>query len=275
MKIKLLRFIALSLLLASCSVERKLASRLAVDTEGLAIMLISTDQIFADQLTYPDVEDWDRLSPEEQDSVRLSSSRIIKDLSGQQFLNIFKQSYTKELGRYGVKVFGESDLNDFHSWEGSSWLVNLAQVEVQEQQQIIRDEELVNGTLYTYDIPVNNVNIASWFEVARMNASTDNSMEVMFASYDISDDYHGYFTQNFVTGEVGYNLRSDTLNMDKFYLSVAFLGRLYAGYTFDYILNNRLKDQLDSEKRSGRYFRYDPYRRYLFPTERDRFLPLE
>lgn len=270
----LLRFFAFSMLLASCSVERKVANRLSTDTDGLAVMLISTDQIYSDQMTFPEVEGWEDLSVEQQDSIRLSSSRVVKDLSAQQYLNIFRQSYTKELIRYGIKIFSDSDLAAFQSWEGNAWLVNLAQIEVLEQQEIVRDEELVNGTLYTYDLQINTVNIASWFEVARINAASDNSMEVLFASYDLTDDYHGYFTQNFVTGEVGYNLQTDTLNIEKFYNAVAFLGRLYAGYTFDYILNIRLNEQVENDKRSGRYFRYDPYRRFLFSTDRDRFVPL-
>jgi hypothetical protein len=271
----LLKFFALFFLLASCSAERKLANKLSRETDKIAVMLITTDQIYADQMTIPDVEGWDDMDPNIQDSVRFASGRVVKDLSGDQYLNIFRQSYVKELSRYGIKVFGESELEGFHSWEGDAWLVNLAQVEVQESVDLVRDEEVVNGSLYAYDFPVTNVNIGSWFEVARMNASSDAPMEVLFASYDISDDYQGYFTQNFVTGEVGYSLMTDTLNLEKFYKAIAFTGRLYAGYTFDHILNIRVKNQLEGQERSGRFYRFDPYRRFLFTTENDRFIPIE
>lgn len=270
----LLTFFMLVLLLASCSAERKMANKLARDTSRIAVLLITTEEIYADQMTDPEVDGWENMDTYMQDSLRLVSSRVVKELSGKQYLNIFRQSYSRELGRYGIKVFGESELDAFHSWEGDAWLVSLAQVEVQESVEKVRDDEVVNGILYAYDFPVTNINIASWFEVARVNASSDDPMEVLFASYDISDDYQGYFTQNFVTGEVGYRLSTDTLNLEKFYTAVAFTGRLYAGYTFDHILNARLNNQIAAQEKTGRFYRYDPYRRFLFTTEKDKFVPI-
>jgi type III secretory pathway lipoprotein EscJ len=54
----LLTFFMLVLLLASCSAERKMANKLARDTSRIAVLLITTEEIYADQMTDPDGKTW-------------------------------------------------------------------------------------------------------------------------------------------------------------------------------------------------------------------------
>jgi len=262
-------------ILASCSAEWKLANRYAQESDKVSLMYLSADNLFADYLPTWPIEDYDSLDEYGQDSARLANSLIIKQINQNDFFATFNESFVKELRRYGVQVFTEAQMEAFQLVEGEQWMVNLAQVEIEETIMSYHDEEVLNGMLYTYDFPVNQVTFSSWFEFSPLNIPENKSQKVLFASYNVTDKYQGYFTQNFLTGEVGYFLDIDTLDMTAFKNNVSFLGRLYAGYTFDYLMNHYLKKQIPDGNRSGKYLRYDPYRRLLFSTENDRFEPLD
>lgn len=262
-------------LFVSCSVEWKMANSYAQEADKVSLMYLCADNLYADFLPTWPIEAYDSLDAYEQDSARLANSLIIKQINQADFFTTFNESFVKELRRYGVQVYTENQMEAFQLIEGEQWMVNLAQVEIEETIISYRDEEVLNGMLYTYDFPLNQITFSSWFEFSPLNLTENKSQQVLFASYDLSDDYQGYFTQNFLTGEVGYFLDVDTLDMTVFKNNVSFLGRLYAGYTFDFLMNQHLKKQIPGENRTGKYLRYDPYRRFLFSTENDRFELLE
>jgi len=54
------------------------------------------------------------------------------------------------------------------------------------------------------------------------------------------------------------------------------LGRLYAGYTYDFFMNEYVKKEMLREEKDYSddiYLRYDPYEGYVYPTWRDRLIP--
>jgi len=94
----------------------------------------------------------------------------------------------------------------------------------------------------------------------------------MFAANDLYDKYEGRFVMDVTTGELSYQLDVDTITYQDFINQINFTARLLAGYTFDYLMNRYVNENF---MESDQFFRYDPFRKRLYETLDDRFVPLK
>lgn len=156
-----------------------------------------------------------------------------------------------------------------------SRVLNVAQIELQEYFTSYEDAVTVDDQVYTKVIYLNGINIGSWFEISPINEVEKAKIPVLFATHDLTDRWNGYFVQRFLTGEIEYRLEIDSLQPDDVRNFAAYLGRLYAAYTFDYMLNREIKSKTPVQDQTDAFYRYDPYQKRLFVTETDKFIELE
>jgi hypothetical protein len=272
----LLLFSMMSIMLfSSCTVERKLANHFVKHTDKVAMMVLFPKEVFAvnekagkNPLTF-------FFEEAKQDTSLFRNSLILKELNDEKIITPFRSAYVNELKNYGFKVFEEDQMDDFHMVESEAFMMNLAQLEIQEYRTVYQDAIVVGETTYTKDIWLNGINIAAWFELNQFNDEFQEKPKVLFATHDQLDNYVGYFVQKFFTGEIEYRLTIDTMTVENVNSFTSYLGRLYAAYTFDYLMNNYILNNTAESQRTNRYFRFDPYRRMFFFTEDDKFTELE
>jgi hypothetical protein len=248
----------------SCSPERKLAKQFVGTVTKPSLLVLMPLSIFKENLKVPEGEVPDSTT----------QAVIIDKLSDSVVISRFNASYMKELKNYGLQVFQDASVTDFMDVDSNAWVVNIAQMELQEYSTIYVDTQEVLGMEYSYDIPLNGVNSAYWFEFSRVNAPENIKPEVMFAANDLYDQFNGKLNFDIFTGAISYNLQSDTITEADFYRQLDFSARLYAGYTFDYLMNNYIGTNITDDLQMRRYFRYDPYLKSIFVTEYDKFIPL-
>jgi len=200
---------------------------------------------------------------------------VLDKLNDTVVLDRFKNVFVTQLQQYRIAVFDETTLDDFMKLDSNAWVVNLAQIELQEFATVYSDTEEYFGVEYTTDIPLNGLNSAFWFEFSRMNASDSIKPDIMFAANDLYDQFDGNFIFDIFSGQMHYQLDVDSLSLDDFYRQIDFSARLYAGYTFDYLMNNFIQGHTPFLEQSRNYYRYDPYRKTFFISVDDRFIPLE
>jgi hypothetical protein len=157
--------------------------------------------------------------------------------------------------------------------DSNAFIINLAQLEVEEDYYEYRDETRYYNNYFYHDHVLNSASVNSWFEISRINEESNNR-KVYFASDIIIDDVDGNFTLDVFQSEVKYFYTIDTLQPDELYDYAYLLGRTYGGYTFDLLLNQYLDVQMEGD-RDDRYWRYDPYLDAFFPATDDRFIPLD
>lgn len=213
-------------------------------------------------------------SDAESDSTLLSETLVFPLTSNEELLNIFKLSMKNELQNYGLLVFTEDQMENFLQQDSNMFMLNVAQIELQEFTTMIEDAINVGEAIYTKDIWLNGLNMAVWVELNPTNEQPSQPI-VLFAENNLYDRYNGFFTQRFLTGEIDYRLTIDTITLQDARNFVQYLGRLYAAYTFDFLLNRKIERKIPEVHRSGKYLRYDPYRQMYFSTETDRFIILE
>jgi hypothetical protein len=196
-------------------------------------------------------------------------------MSRESVIGTFSNSYVSELKKYGIKVYTEDQTEAFMKHDSLAYILNLAQIELQEYFSPVEDEVRVSETLYTYDFTVNGLNLGLWLEFNKLNDNNIKKPTVLFATHDLLDRYEGYFSMKFMTGKINYNLKVDTLTIERAMNFISYLGRLYAAYTFDYMMNDYVDRKLGPALVQRKYFRWDPFNRRLKATINDRFIILD
>ena len=113
--------------------------------------------------------------------------------------------------------------------------------------------------------------MASWFEI-----NDGEWKPVQFCEHNLVDGFDSKTDYSFWENKIDYNYSIDTLELKDVYNYAVYLGRLYAGYTYDYMMNSYVGDEL--KKKGYAYqlmLRYDPYKKQLrYAGEDDGFVEI-
>lgn len=271
--INILFLILLAITTVSCTIEQKMARHYVRNVEKPSLMYISPDFIFKTNTRPGIIQDDASLDQFEKDSILFFKSEYLQFLEDSILLNRFNRAYISELKAYGIEVFKEDQMDAFLALEDTSYIVNIAQLELEEYIIPIRDEEYFDGVVYYREIDLDAVGLNSWFEISTMN--DDEDPVVLFASHYVVDDYDGTFRYYPFTGEISHSYAIDSISIDDVYELVSFLGRKYAGYTFDFIMNVYIYSNVPDDVNLKLYYHYDRRKGSFIPVDDDRFIPLE
>lgn len=261
-------------LLFSCSPERKLAINYTNNTASVNILVISPGFLYKiNQKTYL----LDSLGITNEalfDSVLLANSDLLRFVDDSLFISNYVYGFKKEMAIFGVKVYGENDADRFLETDSNAILVNLAQVELEEILFPWEDEAQYFDSKYTYSHLLNGINVNSWIEIGNYD-QVNSKQQVYFASDLITDKVDGEFNFDIFSQKIQYMYNYDSLTVSQLYEYAYVLGRTYAGYTFDLLLNTYLDKNLSKDMRSDNYWRYDPIKHIFFPALKDRFVLMD
>ncbi len=271
----LLIFLGSILTLTFCSPERELAKLYLEEGKGQELMILMPEYVFKTSLKEYDVEGAERMEEWMLDSILFNQSLFLKFISDSSFLDIYANSYAEELQALGFIVFTANQMDTFLQVSEPDFIINVAQIEVEEYVLPIRDEELVSEYLFYKEIDLNAVNINSWFELTRINSEEELDNEILFASHYILDDFEGNFKFFPYTGEIKYAYNIDSLIINDIYGLAGYLGRKYAGYTYDYMLNTYIYKNLPENIKPRYYFHYDRKKNSMVPVDDDRFILMD
>jgi hypothetical protein len=264
------------LILLSCSIERKIAREYIENDTTRSVLVIPPDYVFKTSLKSYEIDSAGFLNEWVLDSMLWEKSLFLKYISDSLFLDYYFENYYAEMEALGFTVYREDSLMLFLSGKTNAYIVNLAQLELEEYVMPIEEEEQFGEYLYYEVIDLNAINANSWFEISRVNEEEDKVL--FFTSHYLTDEMQGAFRYYYFTGDVTFSYNIDTLLVEEIYRLGALIGHIYAGYTFDYLLNKYIDKRMheEGENRSDIYFHYNRQKNYLAPAkENERFIPLE
>ena len=266
-------FVPFFFLLNSCSVEYKIAKEFVDAPNNISLLVFTPDYILKNNLKTYEYPVYDSLSGDELDSALFFNSLFLQNINDSIFFENYVNNLNLGLSRYGFKVFPEYMLDSFLLIQSDTYILNIAQIQLEEYVLTYTAEEYFDEYLFSETIDLNAVNINSWFEITKLN-SDENEKKVLYASHVVFDDMRGSFSQNVFTGEVTFSYRIDQMTENDIYELSALLGAKYAGYTFDYFLNNYIIKHLPENIHSDKYLHYNPYRKTLTPVYDDSFIEM-
>jgi hypothetical protein len=261
-------------LVASCNTEKKMAKSFMEAGNNRNILVFSTDEVFKINQKREILDSLNIHDPDLADSVLYAHSLYLQYINDSLFLANYLLGYKEELKKLGFKVYGEDQALEFLNLDSNAYVSNVAQLEVEETIYEYRAGSTIYGDYYYYDFELNALVVNSWIELKEYN-KTEDGEQLYFVTDMITDDIDGDFYVDLDSEQMHYAYKIDTLKTKDLYDFAFLLGRKYAGYTSDWIINQYLDENIPAGRRSEIYWRYDPYRKTLFPAEEDKFIPMD
>jgi len=269
----LLSFLYL-LLFGSCTVERTIAKEYLETRPDTAILVMSPDFVYKSNLKISELEGAESLDEYVKDSLLFEKSRFLQYISDSVLLEKYFTSLINELREIGFEVYTEDNIDTFLLLQKPSYMFNLAQIEIEEYIMPVEEQEVFDDTVvYFKTFKLNAVSINSWFEVTRMNTE-DYKRKVLYTSHYVFDYLKGSFRKHALTGDVKFKYYQKEMELEDIYDLSEELGKKYAGYIFDYILNEKIKSELPENIDPNKYYHYDHKTSTLKPAYKERFTEL-
>lgn len=264
--------ILLSLTIASCSPAKRFAYDFVNKSKGASVAFYVPVELQKTNMRKdcnPQNVDLVLLDEDQLADTINSRIKILNDIDDEVFLDVMIASFEEALRDYNLKLDYWEDENT--SSDSLHWIVDLSHVEIQE---LVLHQMSHCGVEGNYEfLPSTAVNVASWFELANEEKS-----DILFTEQDYSE----YIIDCFYTLDTANNLvvnaEFQQLTIDGFYGFAVMLGKLYAGYSFDYFMNEYVRKEMrkrGKEYSDDTYMRYDPYESYIYYTTGDRLIPVD
>lgn len=194
-------------------------------------------------------------------------TEVLDGFSQDLFLDVMYNAYSDAMGDYGVAVYVPENADNVQV-DSTHWLVMLSRMEISGQIREYEDFLFSDTDEYSYKHPLNTVNVASWFEI-----NDGEWKPLLFCEHNLMDDFDSKTDYSFWTGNLDYSYSIDTLQLKDVYNFAVYLGKLYASYTYDYMMNNYIGKELKKKGYSYQLLlRYDPYRKQLRYADEDGFV---
>ena len=249
-------FVLLLIFFTSCQTELKLAKKYMAERQGIQAAVYFPEKA---EVTV------------EYNTKLGKQTEVLNGFNQDLFLDVMYNAYAKAMGDYGLEVYVPEDPDQVQV-DSTHWLVMLSRMEISGRITEYEDYLFSDTDEYSYKHPLNTVNVASWFEV-----SDGDWKPVLFCEHNLMDGFDSNTDYSFWSNKIDYSYTIDTLKLNDVYNYAVYLGKLYAGYTYDYMMNSYVGAEL--KKKGYNYqllLRYDPYEKQLrYAGEDDGFVEIE
>ena len=255
-KTRLFGFVTILFLLTSCRTELKLAKNFVAEQSNTRVAVYFPEKA--------------EVKVEYNTQYNMQTD-VLQDFSYNLFLDVLYNAYADGLQAYGLDVYIPEDADNVLV-DSVNWLVVLSRMEISGRITEYEDYLFSDTDEYSYKHPLNTVNVASWFEI------NDGAWKpVLFCEHNLIDGFDSNTDYSFWANKIDYSYTIDTLKLQDVYNYAVYLGKLYAEYTYDYMMNDYVKAAL--QKQNAMYqllLRYDPYKKQLrYAVEDEYFIEVE
>ncbi|MEZ5195930.1 MAG: hypothetical protein R2764_05900 [Bacteroidales bacterium] len=165
-------------------------------------------------------------------------------------------------------------MTDFLFFQTPAYILNIAQLELEEHYLEHEDSQEFGEYVYYKTIDLNAVTFNTWLELSMLN-NEHKGRRLFFTSETIADIVDGYFSENVFTGGVKYKYQTIEIDVDVVYRYCELLGRRYAGYTYDFLMNEYIAKNFPPNKKRRYYMHFNRQNKTLDITYDERFILLE
>ena len=249
-------FVLFLLSLSSCQTELKLAKSFVAEQTDTRVAVY-----------FPE-----KAEVKVEYNMQYGQTDVLQGFSQDLFLDVMYGAYADALHDYNLDVYIPDDIDNIQV-DSTHWLVMLSQMEISGRITEYEDYLFSDSDEYSYKHPLNTVNVASWFEV-----SDGEWKPLLFCEHNLMDGFDSKTDFSFWKNKIDYQYTIDTLELKDVYNYAVYLGKLYAGYTYDYMMNSYVGKELKSRNLdywNQSLLRYDPYKRQLrYADEDDGFIEI-
>ena len=217
------------------------------------------------------VEGFGTLSEQQQDSALFASSNFIREISDSIFLEQYVNHFVEESRKLGFTVYlGEEEAKPILDTCYQAYIVNMAQLQVDEYYYPVEEKEYFFDTLFYKRFDLNALDFSVWLELNNWR-NRGRAGTTLYSSNTMTDDFEGAFIMDpFQTG-VKYRYAIDSLTVKDVYDIAGYLGRIHASYLYDFFLNQYILFHFSGNFTPQVYYHFNRFRDTFTPVEDERF----
>ena len=269
MKKLILILFAAVLLLLSCSEQQSVARRFVKNNRKTVVALYLPERLEKRNLRNDSIPEYLADSSLQTQIAYLEKQvKVIDKIDDDKILDIIYLTMRSTLKDYGLTV--EYWENETSQPDTTHWVIEIPRIEITEANEKQRFCDWVYGNRYCLDVPIDWVNVATWF-----NLSNDTTATMTFTEQNYLNDTEVVFDIDYERNKVISKTYCDTINIDGFYKFATILGRLYAGYCYDFMMNKYIDNHEVGTIDTINRYRYDPYERYFYRTDKDYLIEIK
>ena len=251
------------LLLLSCSEQQSVARRFVKNNRKTVVALYVPQKLVKRNLRNDSIPEYLADSSLQVQIEHLEKQvKVIDKVNDDKFLDIIYLTMQKTLNDYGLTVEYWEDETSLP--DSTHWVIEIPRIEVTEMCELQQFCGWVDYQRFCMDVPVDVVNVAAWFDLAN-----DTVYTMTFTEQNYFNDTDVAFDIDYQTNRVVARTYCDTIGIDGFYHFASILGKLYAGYCYDFLMNKYIDNHQEEPIDTINRYRYDPYERYFYRTNRD------
>lgn len=248
-------------LLSSCQTARKTGMVFNSNAKDVSVFVVPPSYIQKTNLKKYPTEGLKNVSQAHLDSLQFARSKFLKYVSDSIFLESFMNAYLEEIRALG----GRACLDGPNpGCEGSkiSYVVNFLHTELKEYAIKYTDIVQMGDQVYEKDIPLEGISFHLWLEIHPLE-DTFMIESPLYAENNIRDELdRSEYVINENSGQVMHIHKKSKLSQQKIYQMAHQLGKKYASYTWDHLLNIYVRQTLKSatpwlhyDRSSGKYIK--------------------
>ena len=258
------------MILSSCASQKKFAYDFVRKSKGAEVAFYVPNELLKNNIRKDcQAENLYDIELEDIQDTIDARTKIVNKIDEKLFLDVLISSFESTLQDYGLSLVYWED--EIATPDSLHWVVDLSQLEILEYTEY---EVTTCGPEGNYEIvPVVGVNVATWFDLI----NDGEKANLLFTEQNLYEQICNCYYAKDSLDNLVVNVETQSLVIENFYDFVVALGRLYAGYSFDYFMNNYVKKEFkrrDLEYPEDTYLRYDPYEMYIYYTRKDKFIEL-
>ena len=244
-----------ALALSGCQTELKLAKKYMAERPNIQAAVYFPEQAEVNLET----------------DVTYGKTEVLNGFDQDLFLDLAYNAYSDAMKDYGVEVY-VPDFIDSIPTDSVHWIVMLSRMEISGRITEYEDYLFSDTDEYSYKHPLNTVNVASWFEI-----NDGEWRPLQFCEHNLVDGFDSKTDYSFWENKIDYKYSIDTLELKDVYNYAVYLGKLYAGYTYDYMMNSYVGTELGKKGYAYQLLlRYDPYKKHLrYAEDGDGFVTIQ
>ena len=246
--------VVMAMTLASCGTEFKLAKSFAEQSQHTCVAVY-----------FPETVQVTLIQDKEGDY-----SKSLDSVNQNMFLDIMYASYADALRQQGLDVYIPDD-QDHIQVDSTHWLVILSKMEIQGLYTDYVDHLFDFLNEYDYSFALNTVNVASWFDI-----NDGEWHPTLFDEHNLMDDFSSYVTRSRENG-TQYHYNITPLKAADVYNYAVYLGKRYAEFTYDYMMNRYIESDLAKKSQYPRFqIHWNPGEKtYEYLLEGEEFIELK
>jgi hypothetical protein len=266
----LIFLLSVAMLLGSCLPEQKIANTFIRSREMISLMVTPPEMVYKFNHKGESIEGFDSLTSAQKDSALWYSSTYMKHLSDSIILEKFMNNFLEELRLLGFKVYLNSSADSFPANGPQSYLLNISQVQFDEYTYPLEDEGEFFDSIYVRKIDLGAVDFSCWFDLKKAGSETARTT-VLYGTHTAYDAFEGHFFADPFSGKIRYKYAIDELEVNDLYDLSEMLGKKYAGYLYDFYLNQYIARNLPKGEEMVDYFHYSRKRNMIMSAYEERF----